>query len=115
MEPWLAELNAGHPSVAWDSFVERYRHLILATIRRLVHDRDDVMDVFSSVCTALPANDLARLRQFLNRPTHNARFSTWLVVVVRNLTIDWLRQRDGRRRAVVPPDPSELQGEIYTE
>lgn len=114
MEPWLAELNAGRPDVAWDSFVQRYRRLILATIRRLVHDGDDVMDVFSGVCAALHAHDLERLRQFLNRPTHNAKFSTWLVVVVRNLTIDWIRQRDGRRRPVVPADLTEIQREIYT-
>src|SRR5262245_51273117 len=114
MEPWLAQLNAGRPDVAWDTFVERYRRLVIATIRRLVHDRDDVMDVFSSVCAALYANDLARLRQYLNRPAHNARFSTWLVVVVRNLTIDWLRERDGRRRSIAPPDLSEIQREIYS-
>ena len=114
MEPWLAELNAGRPSAAWDAFVERYRRLILAAIRRLVHDHDDAMDVFSSVCAALNANDLARLRQFVNRPAHTARFSTWLVVVVRNLTIDWLRERDGRRRSTVPPDLSEIQREIYS-
>ena len=114
MEPWLAQLNAGHTNSAWDAFVERYRRLILATIRRVVHDHDDAMDVFSSVCAALYANDLARLRQFVDRPAHNARFSTWLVVVVRNLTIDWLRERDGRRRSTVPPDLSEIQREIYS-
>jgi hypothetical protein len=68
MEPWLSQLNAGHPDAAWDLFVERYRGLALATIRRLVHDHDDVMDVFSSVCAALHANDLARLRHYVNRP-----------------------------------------------
>jgi RNA polymerase sigma factor (sigma-70 family) len=114
MEPWLSELEAGRPDNAWDLFAERYRRLILATIRRLVHEHDDVMDVFSGICQVLHADDLARLRRFVDRPAHSARFSTWLVVVVRNLTIDWLRERDGRRRAVVPGHLSPLQREIYT-
>jgi len=113
MEPWLSQLNAGHSDAAWDLFVERYRRLALATIRRLVHDHDDVMDVFSSVCAALHANDLARLRHYVNRSAHNARFSTWLVVVVRHLTIDWLRERDGRYRPVIPTELSQMQREIY--
>jgi RNA polymerase sigma factor (sigma-70 family) len=38
----------------------------------------------------------------------HAQFSTWLVTVVRHLTIDWFRQRDGRHRvsalaAALPP------------
>jgi DNA-directed RNA polymerase specialized sigma24 family protein len=35
------------------------------------------------------------------------------VAVVRNLTIDWLRQRDGRRRLSVPAALTPLQQEIY--
>jgi DNA-directed RNA polymerase specialized sigma24 family protein len=33
--------------------------------------------------------------------------------VVRNLTIDWLRQRDGRRRLTIPSTLTPLQQEIY--
>ena len=108
MEPWLTEIAAGRYQAAWDLVAERYNRLILATIRRLVRDHDDVMDVFSAVCQALSENDLARLRRFVDEPTR-ARFSTWLVAVVRNLTIDWLRKRDGRRRDDVPEALSGLQ------
>jgi RNA polymerase sigma factor (sigma-70 family) len=113
MEPWRAELSAGRHGDAWDRFIEEYRRLIVATIRRVVHDRDDVLDVFALVCDALHANELARLRQYVDRSAHNARFSTWLVVVVRNLTIDWLRERDGRRRDITPANLSQLQREIF--
>jgi RNA polymerase sigma factor (sigma-70 family) len=112
VEPWLAELAAGRHQAAWDLVIERYRRLILATIKRLVHDHDDVMDVFSAVCAALNDNELARLRRFVEEPSR-ARFSTWLVAVVRNQTIDWLRKRDGRRRPVIPAALSPLQREIY--
>jgi RNA polymerase sigma factor (sigma-70 family) len=113
MEPWLSELNAGHHQAAWDLFAERYRRLILATIRRLIRDHDDLMDVYSDVCQALNEDDLARLKRFVDRPAHGAQFSTWLVAVVRNLCIDWLRSRDGRRRPVIPAALSSLQQEIY--
>jgi RNA polymerase sigma factor (sigma-70 family) len=113
VEPWLAELNAGHAQAAWDLFNGRYRRLILATIKRLIPDHDDVMDVFSTVCQALSADDFARLKRYSDRSPQPASVSTWLVAVVRNLTVDWLRQRDGRRRLSVPTMLSPLQQEIY--
>jgi RNA polymerase sigma factor (sigma-70 family) len=113
MEPWAAALDDGQLDRAWSLFLERYRSLIIATIRRVIHDRDDVMDAFADVCDALHADELTRLRRFRQSHPHNAQFSTWLVVVVRNLTIDRLRQRDGRRHDVVPANLSELQREIF--
>jgi RNA polymerase sigma factor (sigma-70 family) len=107
-------LHAGDSAAAWDLFAERYRRLILATIRRLVPDHDDVMDVFSTVCQALSADDFARLRRYSDRASRQATVATWLVAVVRNLTVDWLRERDGRRRLRVPTTLSPLQQQIYT-
>src|SRR5262245_61158178 len=88
----------GDSQAAWDVFVERYRRLMFAAIRHYTSDHDEVMDVFAEVCGALRENDLARLRVWLAQPAHSARFSTWLVTVVRNLTVDWYRRRDGRHR-----------------
>ena len=108
MEPWVAELNAGRPEAAWDLVVTRYRRLIFASIRHYAQDYDDVMDVFARVCEALREDDLRRLRIWASAPHPQAQFSTWLVTVVRHLTIDWFRQRDGRHRisalaATLPP------------
>jgi len=97
VELWLSEIDAGRYETAWDIIAERYSRLILATIRRLVRDEDDVMDVFSDVCQALSEKELARIRRFVDEP-RRARFSTWLVAVVRNMTIDWLRKREAPRR-----------------
>ncbi|MEP6572824.1 MAG: sigma-70 family RNA polymerase sigma factor [Gemmatimonadota bacterium] len=113
MEPWLAKLNVGQGQEAWDLFAERYRRLILATIRRLVDDHDDVMDVFSSACEALSADDFARLRRYSEHSSRGATVATWLVAVIRNLTVDWLRRRDGRRRLTVPATLTPLQQKIY--
>jgi len=98
VDPWVAELQRGNVDAAWDLFLDRYRRLVFAAIRHYAQDYDDVMDVFARVCEALREADLKRLRAYLAQPTHTARFSTWLVTVVRNLTVDWFRHRDGRRR-----------------
>src|SRR5213080_2698589 len=98
MEGWAAELESGKPDAAWDLFLDRYRRLIFAAIRHYAQDHDDVMDVFARVCEALREDDLRRLRAFAAQQDHRARFSTWLVTVVRHLTVDWFRHRDGRRR-----------------
>jgi RNA polymerase sigma factor (sigma-70 family) len=97
-EPWIAPLDAGQPEAAWDAFIGRYRRLIFAGIRHYAQDYDDVMEVFARVCEALREDDFRRLRTYAAQPVHQARFSTWLVTVVRHLTVDWFRQRDGRRR-----------------
>jgi len=107
-EPWIAPLEAGDPEAAWDLFIERYRRLVFSAIRHYARDYDDVMDVFAHVCAALRADDFARLRRYLAESDHRAKFSTWLVAVVRNQTIDWFRHRDGRPRltalaAALPP------------
>ncbi len=108
MDPWVAELRRGRADAAWDLFLDRYRRLIFAAIRHYAQDYDDVMDVFAHVCESLRDADLKRLRSYFERPSHSARFSTWLVTVVRHLTVDWFRHRDGRRRlstvaAELPP------------
>ena len=108
LDPWVAELHRGRTAAAWDLFLDRYRRLIFAAIRHYVQDYDDVMDVFARVCESLRESDLKRLRSYIDQPSHTARFSTWLVTVVRHLTVDWFRHRDGRRRlstvaAKLPP------------
>lgn len=113
MEPWLAKLSAGDFRVAWDLFHERYHRLILATIRRLIPDHDDVMDVYSGVCQALAADECARLRTFSERAAGRAGAGTWIVAVVRNFTVDWLRREHGRRRSAIPSSLTSLQREIY--
>ena len=96
MERWFHELERGHLDAAWEGFLGRYRRLIFGTIRHYAHQPDDVMDVFARVCEALRADGMARLRSYA--PNRTARFSTWLVVVIRNLAIDWYRSREGRTR-----------------
>ena len=101
MESWVAELQGGRPDAAWDLFLTRYRRLVFAAIRHYAQDYDDVMDVFAQVCEALREDDLRKLRAYAAQPDHRARCSTWLVTVVRHLTVDWFRHRDGRRHVSI--------------
>src|SRR2546422_180864 len=98
VESWIAPLEAGDPESAWDLFIERYRRLIFGAIRNYTAEPDDVMDVFARVCEALRECDFARLRRCAAHADPARPLSTWLVVVVHNLTIDWFRARAGRRR-----------------
>lgn len=113
LDRWLEELRGGRTDAAWDLFIDRHRRLIFSAIRHYASEPDDVMDVFAHVCEALHQDDLARLRRYTDAPSPEARFSTWLVAVVRNLTVDWFRHRDGRRRQSVPAALSPLQRRIF--
>jgi RNA polymerase sigma factor (sigma-70 family) len=113
MESWRLALEQGDAASAWDLFIDRYRRLIISTIRRTLDAPDDVADVFAEICHALFADDLKLLRRFAERADARASFSTWLVVVVRNRTTDWLRRRSGRRQATAPASLSPLQREIF--
>jgi RNA polymerase sigma factor (sigma-70 family) len=119
-ELWIAPLLAGRHDAAWDAFIARYRRVIFSAIRHYAQDYDDVMEIFARVCEALREDDFRRLRAYASEQVHRARFSTWLVTVVRNLTIDWFRHRDGRRRLPVlaqslPPIQRRIFEHIFLE
>lgn len=98
MEDWLLPLQQGHLDVAWDRFLSRHRRLIFAAIRHYTQDYDDGMELFADLCAKLRADGMRRLRERAEDPHPRARFSTWLVAVVRHAAVDWFRHRDGRHR-----------------
>jgi RNA polymerase sigma factor (sigma-70 family) len=97
-ECWPEQLRRGDTESAWDQVVQRYHRLVFGTVRHYADDPDTLMELFTFVCESLRADDCARLRKYAALPPGKVRFSTWLVPVVRNLTSDWFRRRDGRRR-----------------
>lgn len=112
-EPTLDRLRAGDLDGAWSIFVDRYRRLIFAQIRRATTEPDEVMDIFAHVCERLRENDLARLKTFAFAPAPRASFATWLVAVLHNLIVDWFRARDGRSRAQAPKSLSPLARRLF--
>ncbi len=84
---------------AWEDFLSLYAGLIFGTIQKFVATPDDKMDLFLFICERLVKNDFNKLRKFQKlRGKVSAKFTTWLVLVVRNLCIDWYRQHEGRVR-----------------
>ena len=112
-DPSLGRLHDGDVERAWSLFVDRHRQLLFAVTRRYATDHDDVMDLFEHVCEQLRANDMARVRRYEERQDGRASFTTWLVVVVRHLAIDWIRARDGRPRPQIPGELNAIGRRIY--
>src|SRR6478609_92717 len=83
------------PELAWSHFLSEHSGLIYHVIRHFESDPDEAADVFQFVCERLIENRARRLRKFKGEGA--ATFATWLRAVVRNLCIDWHRQRFGRR------------------
>jgi RNA polymerase sigma factor (sigma-70 family) len=92
----LVRLDSEHAESAWRQFLTSYSELIYGTIRMFAKDVDDAGDCFVYVCEKLAAKRYRRLRAF--KTDGCARFSTWLRAVVRNLCLDWLRSRFGRKQ-----------------
>jgi RNA polymerase sigma factor (sigma-70 family) len=113
VEPWRAALDAGDIDTAWTLFLARYHRLIGATVARCIPDAEDARDAFAELCDKLWEGELKRLRRFHEESHRSAKFSTWLVVVVRNLAIDWRRSQDGRPRPTPPPGLTSLREQIY--
>jgi len=93
----LERLSSTRGDAAWDEFLSGYSSAMVHVIRRcgVAHDRAD--DCFLDICEALSDGGFRRLRSF--RPDGPASFKTWLMAVVANLCIDWIRREHGRVRS----------------
>ena len=86
------------PEYAWKEFIEGHSRLVLHAVRSVATDHDDAMDAYTYVLEQLRANDFARLRTYV--ADGRSKFTTWLVVVARRLSLDHLRRAYGRVREV---------------
>lgn len=80
---------------AWESFVASHSRLILHVARSVTRDADEAMDAYAWTLEHLRADGGRRLRGFSEG--NGTLFTTWLVVVVRRLCLDFLRHARGRR------------------
>lgn len=95
-------------AAAWTAFLEDHSRLILHVARSLGGDHDAAMDRYTFVLDALRRDDFHRLRAY--QPDGEGRFSTWLIVVVRRLCLDQLRQRYGRTQSNSPASLEQRAG-----
>ncbi|WP_432736120.1 RNA polymerase sigma factor [Maridesulfovibrio sp. FT414] len=80
---------------SWNSFVEKYSGLICYTVNSTLrsklnyHAQDQVDDICQNVFLRLVQNDRSLLRKY---DPQKARITTWLMVVARSVTLDFLRK-----------------------
>jgi len=90
-------LNSGSQAdrdSAWESFLASHSRLILYVARSTTRDGDEALDAYTWALERLRENESRRLRGFSE--VAGTLFSTWLVVVVRRLCLDFLRHKRGR-------------------
>jgi RNA polymerase sigma factor (sigma-70 family) len=97
-----APADAAARDTAWDGFTAAYSRLLLHTARSITSDHDSAMDAYAYLLEQLRADDFKRLRAYT--PVGRGKFTTWLVVVVRRLCLDFRRQRYGRPRTDTTDD-----------
>jgi RNA polymerase sigma factor (sigma-70 family) len=83
--------------LAWAQFVSEHTNLLMGACRLLGGDHDAVMDRYAYVLDYLRRDDFRRLRQFVG--DGRCKFTTWLVVIARRLSLDHHRGLFGRVRA----------------
>lgn len=92
----IRDLLGTDPSRAWRAFVDRYTPSLLALIERAgIRDYDEAMELYLMTCERLAADNCARLRR---HDPAKGPMAAWLGAVVRNVIVDWVRSRAGRRR-----------------
>ena len=92
----LRELLSRDPAQGWRAFIDQYTPSILTSIEQAgITRRDDAMDLYVGVCEHLAADDCARLRR---HDPAKGTLHAWLRTVARNMVIDRVRSRVGRRR-----------------
>jgi RNA polymerase sigma factor (sigma-70 family) len=79
-------------TMSWQTFVIKYSNYIYKAIVKYIDDYDEKMNVYLEVLEKLKKNQFEKLKNFRFR----SRLSTWLTVVTRNITIDYLRSTYGR-------------------
>lgn len=83
---------------AWRYFLDNYSNLIIKVIRTHTNDYDEIMDKYLFVCSKLSSNSFRLLLKYDINNDYGAKFSTWLKVIVSNLSIDEYRMKHGRKR-----------------
>jgi RNA polymerase sigma factor (sigma-70 family) len=79
---------------AWESFLASHSRLILYVARSVTRDGDETLDAYTWALERLKEDESRRLRGFSEAT--GTLFSTWLVVVIRRLCLDFLRHKRGR-------------------
>lgn len=92
----LKRLQSSDSLSAWQEFLHEYSPVFYQAARAYASSSDVAADCYLYVCEELARHNFRRLLKF--KPDGSASFKTWLLVVARNLCLDWHRKRAGRPR-----------------
>jgi len=108
----LERLQSPDRVSAWEEFLHEYSPVLYQAARVYTNDSDSAADCYLFACEELARNSFRRLVRF--NPEGPASFKTWLLVVCRNLCLDWHRKRTGRPRPFKSLQSlSDLEFQIY--
>lgn len=79
---------------AWSAFLQTYSRVLLKAASAYASGYDDMLDRYAYILDELRRHDCRRLRRYA--ADGRCRFSTWLLVVARRLSVDHHRSRYGR-------------------
>jgi RNA polymerase sigma factor (sigma-70 family) len=83
---------------AWEEFLEVFAPVLFRVASLFADNYDDRMDLFLHICDRLREHDMKRVRTFQRREDAPCRFSTFLIVIAKNMAVDFLRAKEGRYR-----------------
>lgn len=108
---WIITACVEGDSEGWNRFIDAYGRLIRATVLKLFRTQiapsSDVEDIENHVYEKLLEDRCRRLSAWRGR----AKFSTYLVQVVRNIVIDHLRKENRGPRVTLTDDLSKFPGQ----
>lgn len=108
---WLITACVEGDPEGWNRFIDAYGRLIRATVLKLFRvqftPRSDAEDIENYVYEKLLEDACRRLSAWRGR----AKFSTYLVQVVRNLVIDYLKKESRGPRVTLTDDLSKFPDE----
>lgn len=107
LEALLEASDAEQRDSAWEAFVRRYSRLLLHTVHSHSRGYDDAMNRYVFVLDRLREDDCRRLGLYV--ADGRSAFSTWIVVVVNRLCVDYARGLYGRDRRAGGDDPDSGQ------
>jgi RNA polymerase sigma factor (sigma-70 family) len=79
---------------AWSAFLHAYSRVLLKAASAYASGYDDMLDRYAYILDELRRHDCRRLRRYA--ADGRCRFSTWLLVVAKRLSVDHHRSRYGR-------------------
>ena len=85
----LIERFQEDPEGAYDELLQQFTPMMLHVIGRFMHDQDETMEVYTSICERLRAEDFRALRRF----QVGSELKPWLSVVVANACRDRFRKQ----------------------